>query len=77
MSCSVIGADVMFSLKSNHKNWPHNTANNRTVLSWCNQRRHVLPDAQKVGPCETLVTWWKDLSLGFNNPSKQERWICN
>lgn len=77
MSCSVIGADVMFSLKSNHKNWPHDTANNRTVLSRCDQRRHVPPDARKVGPRETLVTWWKDLSLGFNNPSKQERWICN
>lgn len=55
----------------------HNTANKRSALNWCNQHHRVLPNTLKVGLCEILVTWWKDLSLGFNNPSKQERWICN
>lgn len=65
-------------LRNNNKKQLHNTANKRTALSWRNQHQdRVLPNTQKVGLCEILVTWWKDLSLGFNNPSKQERWICN
>lgn len=80
MNYYVIGSDIMFHqilYKYNNNKQLHNTVNKRTALSWCNQHHRVLPNTQKVGLCEILVTWWKDLSLGFNNPSKQERWICN
>lgn len=79
MNQYVIDSDIMFQqiLHNNTKKQLHNRANKRTAVSWCNQHQRVLPNTQKVGLCEILVTWWKDLSLGFNNPSKQERWICN
>lgn len=46
------------------------------ALSWYSTQSHVQWDIVKVELCKILVTWWKDLSLGFNS-SIQTGTLCS